>query len=189
MILRPHWRAVAGLAAVLALGVVSGARPAGAHAGGRAQLYLADFSVEPARPAGWTVQALVSDLDSGRPLPGFDVRVTGTSPSGSVFGPVALADPDARGRYRGTITPSAGQWLLKVDARGFPGGAEGVPLTRTIAVHLDPGGASLAPAAGGRVHSGGGASRAWMVPSLFAVLIAGAGLAAASRRRSVGVSG
>jgi hypothetical protein len=186
MILRPYRRFLAVLAALLALGVVFGAGPAGAHAGGRAELYLADFRLEPAQPAGWTVQAVVSDRDSGKPLPGFDVKVTGTSPSGSVFGPVALADPGARGRYTATITPPAGQWALTVDARGFPGGAEGIPLTKTIEVHLDPGVAAHALTSGGRVHSGSGASRAWMVPSMLAVLVGG--VAAASRRRSVGVS-
>jgi hypothetical protein len=188
MIVRQLRRFLAGLAALLALGVVFGAEPAGAHAGGRAELYLADFRVEPALPASWTVHAVLSDRDSGKPLPGFDVMVTGTGPSGSAFGPVALTDPDARGRYGGTITPSAGQWALTVDARGFPGGAEGVPLTKTIEVHLQPGVAAHAAATGGRVHSAGGASQAWMVPSMLAVLLGGVGLAAASRRRSVGVS-
>ena len=138
MILRPQVRVLAGLAVLVALGVgavgvVFGAPPAGAHAGGRAQLYLADFRVEPAGSDGWTVQALISDRDSGRPLPGFAVTVTGTSSSGSVFGPVALADPRARGRYGATITLPAGRWALRVDARGFPGGAEtrnNVPGTR-----------------------------------------------------------
>ena len=106
-----------------------------------------------------------------------------------MFGPVALADPETRGRYGATITPSAGQWALRVDARGFPGGAEGVPLTKTIEVHLDPGVAAHALASGGRAHSGGGPSRGWMVESMLAVLIGGAGLAAASRRRSMGVPG
>ena len=198
MILRPQFRVVPGLAVLVALGVgavgvMSGAPPAGAHAGGRAQLYLADFRVEPAGSDGWTVQALISDRDSGRPLPGFAVTVTGTSPSGSVFGPVALADPGARGRYGATITLPAGPWALRVDAQGFPGGAEGIPLTKTIDVHLDPGVAAHAPATDGRTrsakaHSGRGSSQGWMVPSMLALLIGAAGLAVASRRRSVGVS-
>ncbi len=194
MILRPQLRVLAGLAVLGALGVgavgvlVFGAPPAGAHAGGRAQLYLADFRVEPAGSDGWTVQALISDRDSGRPLPGFAVTVTGTSPSGSVFGPVALADPGARGRYGATITLPAGPWALRVDAQGFPGGAEGIPLTKTIDVHLDPGVAAHTSATAGRTHSGGGPSRGWMVPSMLALLIGAAGLAVASRRRSMGVS-
>ena len=164
-------------------GAVSGGAP---DTGGTS--YLADFRVEPAGSDGWTVQALISDLDSGRPLPGFAVTVTGTSPSGSVFGPVALDDPGARGRYGATITLPAGRWALRVDARGFPGGAEGIPLTKSIDVHLDPGVAAHTSATAGRTHSGGGPSRGWMVPSMLALLIGAAGLAVASRRRSVGVS-
>jgi hypothetical protein len=171
MILRQQLRFLAGVAVVLVHGLVFGAAPAGAHAGGRAELYLVAFRVEPAQPTGWTVRALVSDRDTGKPLPGFDVKLTGTSPSGSAFGPVALTDPDARGRYGGTISPSVGQWALTVDARGFPGGAEGIPLTRTIEVDLEPGVAAHA-LTGGRVHASGGVSRAWMVASMLAALIA-----------------
>ena len=187
---RRRWPALVGLLA-LAAGWLAGASPAVAHAGSRAQLYLADLRLEPAPPGGWMVHAVLTDRDSGQPLPGFDVEITGTSPSGYRFGPVALRDPRSRGEYSAAVAPESGPWSITVDARGFPGGAEGIPLRQKVDVDLTPGAAAravTAAASARRSDSSGGDPLRWGVPAGVAVL-SGGWMLVVTRRRSVGVAG
>ena len=188
---RPVRLVLAGTAAVVLVALL-GPGPAAAHSGSRAQLYLADLQIEPAQPAGWAVHALITDRDSGKPLPGFDVRLTGTSPSGERFGPVVLEDPQTRGDYSGTVTATPGRWSVTVDAREVPGGAEGIPLRQTADVDLAPGtGAVTRMAAsrrGGSSSGDGDGVPRWVVPAAIAVL-AGGWVLVAIRRRSAEVTG
>jgi hypothetical protein len=116
--------------------------PASAHVGNQALLYLGKLWVEPAHPAGWTVHAIVVDRDSGKPLPGFVVELTGSNSSGATLGPLTLSDPALRGDYTATVNPPPGTWTMTIDAKGLPGGAEGVPLKTTVKVRLADGVAS-----------------------------------------------
>lgn len=135
----------AALAGIAALTGEPG--PAAAHSGSRAELYLADLRLEPIRPSEWAVRARLVDRDSGQPLPGFDVQVTGTSQSGARFGPAMMQDPDARGDYSTTIAAPPGSWSITVTAKEIPGGAEGIPLVQTADVDLTaaPGDPAAAP--------------------------------------------
>jgi hypothetical protein len=182
-----RWAALVGIVA-LGGGWLLGPRPAAAHSGARAQLYLADLRLEPAHPAGWTVEAVLTDRDSGQPLPGFDVQITGVSPTGSRFGPVTLLDPELRGHYTAPVTPEPGPWSITVDAKGFPGGAEGIPLRQTAEVRLTPGAGTRTAAAHRSGSSGGANPMTWLVPSALAV-VSGVWALAVTRRRSVGVAG
>lgn len=112
--------------------------PAGAHAGSRAQLYVASARVE-SRPGGWVFVAMLRDLDSGRPEPGFSVRIRGSAPNGGSFGPISLVDPSGTGQYEGVLPPAAGTWALTVDAEEIPGGSAALPSRRTWNVILEPG--------------------------------------------------
>jgi hypothetical protein len=110
--------------------VVISATPARAHAGARAQLYVASARLEH-QPAGWSMQVALADLDSGRPESGFSVQVRGVGAGGS-FGPVALADLGG-GRYQALLPLADGSWSLTVAAEEIPGGNEALPSTRTWA--------------------------------------------------------
>jgi hypothetical protein len=188
-VIRRQWAALVGLAAVLAVAGLAGAPPAVAHSGSRAELYLADLRLEPARPGEWTIHAFLTDRDSGKALPGFDVQVTGLSPTGQRFGPVKLDDPGLRGDYSATVTPEPGPWSITVDAKGFQGGAEGIPLLQRVDVHLTPGASATAPSAASRQRSSGGPDPIrWAVPAVTVVVIGVLALGA-TRRRSVEATG
>jgi hypothetical protein len=89
--------------------------PAGAHSGGRAQLYVDSVRLEP-HPGGRQAALVVRDADSGRPEPGFGVRLTASGPDGKTIGPVALTDPHGDGRHAGTVPLPDGPWSLTVQA-------------------------------------------------------------------------
>ena len=122
------------LGATLAV-VVLLAAPAGAHSGGRAQLYVDSVRLEP-QPDGWRAAVLVRDADSGRPEPGFGVQITAAGSGGRTVGPVDLADPDADGRYVALVPVTEGGWALTVDADEIPGGTRALPFTKTWPVTL-----------------------------------------------------
>lgn len=112
--------------------------PAGAHSGGRAQLYVDSIRLEP-RADGWNVALVVRDGDSGQREPGFGVQVAASGPAGQTVGPVGLADGDNDGRYEGTVPITDGSWTLTVEADEVPGGARAVPFKKTWPVTLQAG--------------------------------------------------
>jgi hypothetical protein len=131
-----------GASALAAISLLIAAAPvASAHAGGRAQLYIGRFKVQPGS-AGWDVQVTLTDADSGQPEPGFAVSVSGSSPSGASFGPADLADSTNRGRYSGAVRATPGPWTMFVNAHGVPGGPAAVAVSKRYEVTLTPGQAS-----------------------------------------------
>jgi hypothetical protein len=128
-------------AGVLVTTAMATAPDASAHAGGRAQLYIERFRMQPT-PAGWEVQVALADADSGRPEPGFAVSVSGNGPSGTSFGPTDLTDSMNRGRYAGAVPATPGQWTVVVNAHDVPGGPAAVAVSRRYEVTLTPGQAS-----------------------------------------------
>jgi hypothetical protein len=129
------------VAAAVLFGLAAGvwpAPPAGAHSGGRAQLYVDSIRLEP-RPDGWHVALTVLDGDSGRREPGFGVQVGAAGPGGRAIGPVDLADGDNDGRYEGTVPLTDGSWTLTVEADEIPGGARAVPFEKSWPLTLQPG--------------------------------------------------
>jgi len=129
----------AGTSALALIGLTIAAAPiASAHAGGRAQLYIERFTVQPG-PTGWNVQVTLIDADSGHPEPGFAVTVAGTGPSGASFGPADLTDPTNRGRYSAAMPATPGQWTMLVNAHDVPGGPTAVAVSRRYDVTLTPG--------------------------------------------------
>jgi len=126
---------------VLVTAAMVAAPAASAHAGGRAQLYIERFGMQP-EAAGWEVQVALADADSGRPEPGFAVSVSGSGPSGTSFGPTELTDSTNRGRYSGAVPATPGRWTVVVNARDVPGGPAAVAVSRRYEVTLTPGQAS-----------------------------------------------
>jgi len=169
-----------GSALALTSWSIAAAPVASAHAGGRAQLYIERFTVEP-RPAAWDVEVTLTDADSGQPELGFAVSVSGTGPSGASFGPADLADGANRGRYSGAVRATPGRWTMLVNAHDRPGGPAAVAVSKRYEVTLtpgqpsDPGGSSatVAPAA----HD----STASPLVLLAAAALIGACVAAAAR--------
>jgi hypothetical protein len=165
------------------------AAPAGAHSGGRAQLYVESVRLEP-QPGGWLTTIMVRDADSGRPEPGFGVQITAAGPGGRAVGPVDLTDPDADGRYAALVPVTEGGWALTVDADEMPGGARALPFKKTWPVTLATGQAlDLAGSrpSGTSLRSGGGHSA---VPPVLGLMAASALAALLSlglgRRRRTG---
>jgi len=159
---------------LLSLAALLPALPAGAHAGGRAQLYVASATVAPG-PGGWVVTTSLRDLDSGAPEPGFAVEVSGTGPSGAAFGPLALADPQTTGRYEAALPAVAeGDWSLTVRASEVAGGNAALPVQRTYKVTLRSGQAvDLARA--GKASKGSSALPIGLgIVALLAVAVGGA---------------
>jgi hypothetical protein len=146
------------------------AAPAFAHAGGRAQLYVATATVTP-RGGGWSISTVLRDLDSGAPEPGFGVEVSGAGPSGAAFGTVALADPEGDGRYEAALPAiAAGNWALTVRASEVPGGNAALPVEKTWNVALRPG----QPVDLARAGSSGGAKGSGTNLMTLALAIGGA---------------
>jgi hypothetical protein len=171
------WTRRSALAAVAPIGLALGllaavsAAPAGAHSGGRAQLYVDSIRLEP-QAEGWLTTLVVRDADSGRPEPGFGVELTASHPAGETVGPVSLADPDTDGRYTAIVPMTDGGWALTVEADEIPGGARAVPFKKTWPITLQPGqpldlAGSRPPASDGE---SGAADRT--IPLLFGVTAA-----------------
>lgn len=171
-------RAGASALAVISLSIAA-APVASTHAGGRAQLYIERFKVQPG-PAGWEVQVTLTDADSGQPEPGFAVSVSGSGPSGASFGPADLADSTNRGRYSGVVRATPGQWTMLVNAHDVPGGPAAVAVSQRYDVTLTPG---QTPEAGGSVTVAVAAhqSRPSRLPLLAGVVLTGACVVAAVR--------
>jgi hypothetical protein len=122
---------------LMSLALLLSATPALAHAGGRAQLYVASANVSPGS-GGWSVAAVVRDLDSGAPAPGFGVEITASGPAGALA-PVTLAD-DGDGRYESALPGlTDGSWAMTVRAFEIPGGNAALSVQRTWTVSLRPG--------------------------------------------------
>jgi hypothetical protein len=148
------------------------AAPAGAHAGGRAQLYVDSVHLVP-QAGGWGADLVVRDADSGRPEPGFGVQLAVQAGGRPPAEPVPLADPDGDGRYGAFVPLTAGSWSFTVKADEVPGGPRALPFSRTWSGILEAGqpldlGASL-PRPAGRGSGGRGP----------AVAVAGLGVLAA----------
>ena len=182
----------AGAAALTVIGVSIAAAPAAsAHAGGRAQLYIERFNVQPG-PAGWDVHVTLRDADSGQPEPGFAVSVSGSGPSGAWFGPTDLADSTNRGRYSGPVRATPGQWTMLVNAHDVPGGPAAIAVSKRYEVTLTPGQASD-PGESVTVAAAAHHSRPSRLPLLAGVVLASACVVAAVRfarirRRPTGCS-
>jgi LPXTG-motif cell wall-anchored protein len=129
---------MAALAVAAPLATALPAPPAGAHSGGRAQLYVDSIHLEPLAD-GWLTTLSVRDADSGRLEAGYGVQVAGSGPGGQAVGPVSLTDPDADGRYQATVPMTVGGWSLTVKADEIAGGPRAVPFRRTWPVTLEPG--------------------------------------------------
>ena len=165
--------------------------PAGAawaHAGGRAQLYIATVTMAPAN-GGWSATAVLRDLDSGAPEPGFGVEVSGTGPSGAAFGPVAMADAQGTGRYQAAL-PGVGEgaWAVTVRGSEVPGGNAALPVQRTYKVTLRPGQAvdlSKAGATSAGKSSGSGALPLGLGVLAVVAVAAGGGAWFGRHRRSM----
>lgn len=114
------------------------AASAGAHSGGRAQLFVDTVRLEP-QPGGWRAALVLRDADSGKPEPGFAVRLTASAPDGRVIGPVDLAEPDTDGRYAGAVPLTDGTWTLTLHAAEIPGGRQAIPFTKTWTATLQVG--------------------------------------------------
>ena len=180
-----------GLVFLSMLAWAAQATTADAHIGNQARLYVAHIVAQPAQGAGsWALQVHIIDEDSGRPVPGLAVSVTGQGANGA-FGPLALADPTNTGQYTGTFAASAGAVSLAVDARPGPGSEPAIPLQRTWKLVLGGDGMAGSPAGDMAMHghSGhrGGSSGAQVLAVVLAgsVLVAGVVLVVAVRRRPV----
>lgn len=163
--------AIAPIAVALASFTAVPVAPAGAHSGGRAQIYVDSIRLEP-QAGGWLTTLVVRDADSGRPEPGFGVEVSASDPAGQAVGPVSLADPDADGRYTALVPMTEGGWALTVEAGEIPGGARAVRFITTWPITLQAGrpldlAGSRPPASEGK---SGAADRT--IPLLFGVTAA-----------------
>jgi hypothetical protein len=129
---------VIAVAVAVVLVLALPAAPAGAHSGGRAQLYVDSVRLEP-QAGGWRAALVVRDADSGRPEPGFAVEITASGPGGAAVGPVGLADPGADGHYGALVPMTEGGWAVTVEANEIAGGPRAVPFRRTWPVTLQAG--------------------------------------------------
>jgi hypothetical protein len=159
------------------LAVMLSGPPASAHAGGRAQLYVASATIAPAA-GGWAATAVLRDLDSGAPAPGFGVEVQASGPAGASVAPVGLAD-EGDGRYDAPLPGlSEGSWAVTVRGFEVPGGNAALPVQRTWNISLRPG--QSTDLARSRSSSGSGkGSGSNSVPRVLAIgaVAAGCGLA------------
>ena len=114
------------------------AGPAGAHSGGRSQLYVDSVRLEP-QAAGWRAELVVRDADSGKPEPGVGVQLTANAAAGQPVGPVTLDDLDGDGRYLALLPLAAGPWTITVKADEVPGGPRALPFSRTWSAILAAG--------------------------------------------------
>lgn len=114
------------------------AAPAGAHSGGRAQLFVDAVRLEP-RADGWLAGLVLRDADSGQPEPGFGVQLTASALDGRAIRPVVLVDADADGRYAGAVPLIDGTWTLTLHAAEIPGGRQAIPFTKTWTTTLQAG--------------------------------------------------
>ena len=128
-----HRAAIVGLVAL-----VLPTAPAGAHSGGRAQLYVDSVRLQP-QAGGWQAELVVRDADSGGAEPGVSVQLMASSGAGPVLGPVPLTDADGDGRYDAAIPLTAGTWTVTVKADEIPGGPRALPFTRTWSATLESG--------------------------------------------------
>lgn len=118
--------------------------PVDAHSGGRVQLWPQSFTMT-AADAGWRIDLVLIDRDSGTKATGFGVTVNGVDPSQARFGPMTLTAL-ANGAYTGTVTGiEAGPWTVTVVAGPIPGSEDAEILNRTYEVALDSAPGSAAP--------------------------------------------
>ena len=180
---RPRPGLAASAAAVLVsltVGALPGP-PAGAHSGGRAQLYVDSIRLAP-QADGWDVALVVRDGDSGQREPGFGVHVAASGPAGQTVGPVGLADGDNDGRYEGTVPITDGPWTLTVEADEVPGGARAVPFKKTWPVTLQAG--QPVDLAGSRPPPGDHEAAPRTVPLILGTAATLSGLLTLARTRS-----
>lgn len=118
--------AVAGLAAVLAVGVAGlgpAAAPVAAHSGGKAVVLVADLTLTPAGDE-WTASTTLVDGDSGSPIRGADVKALVGKPAKSV----TLEQGSTLGLYTGSVGAlPAGPTHLELKVRTLPGSEAVVP--------------------------------------------------------------
>lgn len=166
--MREPGRFVTAFLVTAGLGLTLWSVPAGAHSGGRAQLYVDSVHLAP-HSGGRQATLVVRDADSGQPEPGFGVQLTASGPGGKTIGPVALTDPHADGHYAASVPLPDGPWSLTVQAAELPGGPRAIPFTKTWSVILQPG-QPLDLAGSGAPAGGGGNSTHGAVPVALALL-------------------
>lgn len=175
-------RSLAGAGMALLLLLLTCAEPAGAHAGGRAQLYLASLVLAP-ETDGWSVAAQLRDLDSGRPEPGFRVTVSGRTAAGEVLEPLELVDGNGEGLYQAHLMAPPGAWTLSVRAEEIPGGPLALPYSRAWNVTLLQGQRIDLIRHSARQSAGSGPNRIPLILSTATAVVAGAAAVVFSRRR------
>jgi len=156
--------------------------PAGAHAGGRAQLYVESVHLEP-QPTGWRAELVVRDADSGKPEPGVGVALTATGDGRPAVGPVALTDPDGDGRYTALVPLTEGLWTVALEADEIPGGPRALPFARTWPATLQAGRPVDLGGSGSRPAEPGGGGHVPARPLALALLAGVVGLLGLRRIR------
>ena len=161
--------------ALLALAVLAG--PAGAHSGGKVQLFLKDLKVERAG-TGYDITAVIVDRDSGEAATGFSTTLEGRSADGLAFAATPM-EAERDGIYRVSVAAEPGSWTLTLRSVAVPGTDDAVPLVDKKRVTFPTEGSAEAAGDGG----GGGGSSAVMALVVVVGLVGVGGVALARRRR------
>jgi hypothetical protein len=158
------------------LAVVAVAGPAGAHSGGKVQLFLKDLKVERV-DTGYDVTAVIVDRDSGGAATGFSTTLEGRSGDGQSF-PATQMTAESGGIYRLSLPADPGSWTVTLRSVAVPGTEDAVPLVDQKQISFPAEGSAETSGDGG----GGGSSA--VMALIVAVGLAGvAGVAFARRRR------
>lgn len=167
---------------------VAVAAPAGAHAGGRIQLFLKDLKVE-AGDGGYNLTALLVDRDSGEVATGFSTTAQGTSADGRTF-PESRMTAESGGVYRLSVPADPGDWTVTLRSVAVPGTDEAQPLADQKRITFPVPGAAPAPAtpgAGEEATAGtggdGGGGSGGVIALIVVVALAGVGGVFFAKRR------
>jgi hypothetical protein len=151
------------------------AAPAGAHSGGKVQLFLKDLKVERV-DGGYEITAMIVDRDSGEPATGYSTTVEGRR-DGTTF-PATAMEAERGGVYRVSLPADPGNWTLTVRAVAVPGTDDALPLVDQKQLSFPTEGSAATSGDGG----GGGGSGTTMA-IIVVVILAGLGGVAMARRR------
>lgn len=169
---------IALLGALLA--VVACAAAAGAHSGGKVQLFLKDLRVE-RTGSGYDVTAVLVDRDSGETATGFSTTLEGRSADGQSF-PATQMAAESRGVYQLSLPADPGNWTVTLRAVAVPGTDDAIPLVDQKQISFPLEGSTAIGSGGG----GGGGNTGTVMALVVAVALAGLGGAALARRKRPG---